>query len=129
MISVCHGGQALLNCEETFGFFLHWDISVLYLAGTITQQRIVPSQAGLLSPGFRIGFIEFNITRTSIIYESRLISQLLISNVTTDTIVYCSQDGDKTNAPMIVINVTNKGICLSKCMTLYRLDLSSYYVL
>ena len=75
-----------------------WTVSVPHL--TITRERIVASQGGLLSPGFRIDFTKFNITRIS---EIPLISQLLITNVTTDTTIYCSEDGNENNVPMIVI--------------------------
>jgi hypothetical protein len=78
------------------------------MAGAPTQ-RIVLSQGDLLSPEFRIGFTRFNITRTS---ESPLISQLLINNVTTEingSTIYCSEDGDENNAPLIAINVKYKG--------------------
>ena len=101
MISVCPGGQVLLTCERTAGSFLYWTVSVPHL--DTTHERIVLSQGGLLSPGFRIGFTEFNITHTS---ESPLISQLLINNVTTEingSTIYCSEDGDETNAPMTVV--------------------------
>ena len=99
MVSVCPGAQVLLTCERTAGSFLYWDISVPHLS-SITVQRIVPNQGVLLSPVFNIGFTEFNITRTS---ESPLISQLLINNVTTETTIYCSEDGDENNAPLVVI--------------------------
>ena len=90
------------------GFILYWDVSVPHLAGATTE-RIVPSRGALLSPEFNIGFTEFNITRTS---ESPLISQLLITNVTTEingSTIHCSEDGNENNAPMTVINVINKG--------------------
>ena len=87
------------------GSILYWDVSVPHPMA-ITRERVVLSGGVLLSPEFRIGFTEFNITRTS---TSPLISQLLISNVTTEINGYCSEDGDETNAPMIAINVRNKG--------------------
>ena len=108
MVSVCPGGQVLLTCERISGSLLYWDVSVPRIPSA-TAQRIVLSQGDLLSPEFRIGFTEFNITRTS---ENPLISQLLISNVTTEingSTIYCSEDGDETNAPMTVINVKYKG--------------------
>ena len=108
MVSVCPGGQVLLTCERISGSILFWDFSVPHLAGAINQ-RIVTSLGDLLSPEFRIGFTEFNITRTS---DSPLISQLLINNVTTEingSTIYCSEDGDENNAPMTVINVKYKG--------------------
>jgi hypothetical protein len=83
------------------GSILVWDVSVPLLAAT--RDRFVPSQGTLLSPEFKIGFTEFNITRTS---DSPLTSQLLINNVTTEingSTIYCSEDGDENNAPMTVI--------------------------
>ena len=110
MISVCPGGQVLLTCEGISGSFLHWNVSVPHLA--ITRERIVTNQ-GVLLP-FKIGFTEFNITL--IISPSPLISQLLISNVTTEingSTIYCSEDGNETNAPMSVIKVTYKGVFIN----------------
>ena len=98
MVSVCPGGQILLTCERISGSVLYWDVSVPMAT---PLQRIVLSQGDLLSPDFRIGFIEFNITRTS---DSPLISQLLISNVTTNINVYCSDDGNENNSPMTVVH-------------------------
>ena len=40
-----------------------------------------------------------------------MISQLLISNVTTEingSTIYCSEDGDETNSPMTAINIPSK---------------------
>ena len=111
MISVCPRGQVLLTCERISGFILYWDVSAPHLAGTTTQ-RIVTSQGVLLSPEFKIGFTEFNITRTS---ESPLISQLLINNVTSEingSTIYCSEDGNENEAPMIAINVMHKGMII-----------------
>ena len=104
MISVCPGGKILLTCEIMNGSILFWDVSVPHIAGATTQ-RIVPNQGIVLSPEFRIGFTEFNITRTS---DSPLISQLLINNVTTEingSTMYCSEDGDENNASTTVINI------------------------
>ena len=108
MVSVCPGGQVLLTCERMSGFILYWDVSVPHMAST--TQRIVLSQGELSSPDFKIGFTEFNITRT---LESPLTSQLLINNVTTEingSTIYCSEDGDENNAPMFAVNVKYKGI-------------------
>ena len=108
MVTICSGGQLLLTCERISGPVLFWDVSVPHnMAGT--TQRIVQSQGILLTPEFRIGFTEFNISRT---FESLLISQLLINNVTTEingSTIYCSEDGDETNASMTAINVKYKG--------------------
>ena len=104
MISVCPGGTVLLTCERMSGSFLYWDVSILHMVSATTQ-RIVPNQGVVLSSEFRIGFTEFNVTRTS---DSPLISQLLINNVTTEingSTIYCSEDGDENGAPMTVINV------------------------
>ena len=93
-----------MTCERMNGSILFWDVSVPHIAGATTQ-RIVPNQGVVLSPEFRIGITEFNITRTS---ESPLISQLLINNVTTEingSTIYCSEDGNENNTPMTVINV------------------------
>ena len=98
IISVCPGGQALLSCEKTSGIVLYWMVLVPHL--DTRRERVVPSQGKLVEPEFRVGFIEFNITRTSV---SPLISQLLITNVTTETTIYCSEDRNENNAAMIVI--------------------------
>ena len=104
-------GQLLLTCERISGSVLYWDVSVPHLPSATTQ-RLVLSEGDLASPEFRIGFTEFNISRTS---DSPLISQLLINNVTTEingSRVYCSEDGNENNAPMTVINVKYKGIII-----------------
>ena len=111
MVTICPEGQLLLTCERISGTILYWDVSVPRMPSATTQ-RIVLSQGDLLSPEFKIGFIEFNITRTS---ESPLISQLLINNVTTAinrSTIYCSEYGDENNAPMIAIDVKYKGIMI-----------------
>ena len=75
----------------------------------ITRERIVTSE-GVISPEFRIGFTEFNVTLTS---DSPLISQLLINNVTTEingSTIYCSEDINVNDAPRIAINVKYKGM-------------------
>ena len=100
MVSVCPGGQVLLTCERMSGSILYWTVSIPHLS--ISRERIVASQGTIVSPEFRIGFTEFTVSRTS---ESPLISQLLISNVTTEINVYCSEDGNENGAPMTAINV------------------------
>ena len=103
MVSVCAGGQVLSICETISGSILYWTVSVPHL--DTTRERVVTSQGVILSPEFKIGFTEFNITRTS---ESPLISHLLISNVTTGingSTIYCSEDGNENNAPQIVFKV------------------------
>ena len=107
MISICPGGQFELTCERMIGSILYWDVSVPHLAGTTTREIIVTSRRVLLSPEFRIGFTEFNVT---LISGSPLISQLLISNVTNGSRVYCSEDGNKTSASMIAIKAIHKGM-------------------
>ena len=102
MVSVCPGGQVLLTCE-TNGSVFHWIVSSRHLGSP--RETIVTRQGVLLSPDFRIGFTEFNITLTS---ERPLISQLLINNVTTEmngSTIYCSEDGDKNSAPRTAVNV------------------------
>ena len=110
MVSVCPGGQVLLTCERMTGSILYWDISVPMAT---PLERLVLSQGALLSPDFRIGFTEFNISRTS---DSPLISQLLISNVTTNINVYCSDDGNENNSPMTVIH---KGVFVYRIRSNY----------
>ena len=101
MVSVCPGGQALLICERMSGSILYWDV---FIPMATPRERIITSQGTVVSPEFRIGFTEFNITRTS---GSPLISQLLINNVTAEINVYCSEDGNENNSPM---TVTHKGV-------------------
>ena len=108
MVSVCPGGQVLLTCERISGSLLYWTVSTPHLV--ISPERIVLSHGTIISPEFNIGFTEFNITRTS---QSPLISHLLITNVTTGingSNIYCSEDGNETNAPMITIKVIYKSI-------------------
>ena len=108
MVSVCPEGQLLLTCETISGPVLFWNFFVPRLA--TAREIIVTNQGVLLSPEFRIGFTEFNITL--ITSESPLTSQLLINNVTTEingSTIYCSEDGNENNAPMIAIDIKNKG--------------------
>ena len=114
MVTLCPGGQLLLTCEMVSDSIsqLIWDVSVPRMAGATTSQRIiVPASPGIVvSPDFKIGITEFNVTRTS---DSPLTSQLLINNVTTvinGSTIYCSEDGDENNAPMMAINIKYKGI-------------------
>ena len=111
MVTVCPEGQLILTCERISGTILYWDVSVPHpMNMATTRERFVHSEGGLLSPDFKIGFTEFNITRTS---DSPLTSQLLINNVTAEingSTIYCSEDGNENNAPMTVINVKNNGI-------------------
>ena len=111
IVSVCPGGQVLLTCKRTPGFILHWNVSVPHVISATTQRIIVPASPGVvLSPHFKIGFTEFNVTRTS---SSPLISQLLINNVTAEingSTIYCSEDGNENNAPMTAIDIKYKGM-------------------
>ena len=101
----CPGGQVLLRCERTAGSILYWTVTVSAPHLDTTRERIVPSQGDILLPKFKIGFTEFDVLRTS---ESPLISQLLINNVTAEingSTIYCSEDGNENNAPMVAIDV------------------------
>ena len=93
------------------GFILFWNVSVPHLASATTQRIIVPASPGVvLAPDFKIGFTEFNVTRTS---DNPLTSQLLINNMTTETngsTIYCSEDANENNAPMTAINVKYEGM-------------------
>ena len=107
MVSICPGGQVVLTCEKIFGSFLYWTVSVPHLA--TTRERTVGIQGAILTPEFEIGFTEFNITRIS---ESPLISQMLISNVTTGinkSNIYCSEENNPSDS-MVEIQVIYKGI-------------------
>ena len=109
MIPVCPGGQVLLTCERISGSFIHWTVSIPSLA--MTRETIVADQGFFLQFN-GLHFTEFNVTRIS---GSPLISQLLINNVTIEingSTIYCSKDGNVNGAPMITINVTNKGIII-----------------
>ena len=113
MVTVCPGGQLLLTCERVSGSILYWprDVSVPHLAGDTSQKVIVPASPGVvLSPEFRIGFTEFNVTRTS---DNPLTSQLLINNVTTEingSTIYCSEGYNESNTPMTAVKIKYKGI-------------------
>ena len=111
MVTVCPGGQLLLTCERMSGSFLFWDVSVPRMA--TTQGIVVPASPGvLLSPNFKIGFTEFNVTRTS---DNPLISQLLINNVTTEingSTIYCSESSNEKNGSMTAVNVKYKGMIM-----------------
>ena len=114
MVTICPEGQILLLiCERVTGSMLHWNVSVPQPAGATSQRIIVPASPGVvLSPDFKIGVTEFNITRTS---DSPLTSQLLINNVTTEineSTIYCSEDGNENNAKMTAISVKYKGMMI-----------------
>ena len=115
MVSVCPGRQVLLTCERMSGSFLFWTVSIPHLA--MTREIIVSSQGAISTTALQFNGLhltEFNVTRTS---DSPLISQLLINNVTTEineSVIYCSKDGDESNASMTVIKVKNKGRIILK---------------
>ena len=107
MVSVCPGGQVLLTCERLNDSVLYWTVSIPHL--DTPREIIVTSQGVLLSSEVRIGFTEFSVTLTS---GSPLISQLLISNVSTEingSTIYCSEDDNETNAPTTAVNSIHKG--------------------
>ena len=114
MVTVCPKGQILLTCERVSGSILQlvWNVSVPHPAGATSQRIIVPASPGVfLSTKFKIGFTEFNVTRTSD-SNSSLTSQLLVNNVTTEingSTIYCSEDGNENNASMTVIIVKYEG--------------------
>ena len=96
-----------LTCERTSGFILYWLVFVPPLS--TSRERIVPSQGDLLIPELKIDFTEFSVTRT---FENLLITQLLITNATTEinrSIIYCSENGKENGVPMIKIIATYKG--------------------
>ena len=104
-------GQVLLTCERISGSLLYWTVSVPHLA--ITRDSIVADQGPVSTTDLQFNglhFTAFTITRTS---GNPLISQLLINNVTTGingSTIYCSENGNENGAPMVTVNVTNKGI-------------------
>ena len=111
IVSVCPGRQIVLTCETNSSSFLYWTVSVPHLA--TTPELIVANQGAIASSTFTISFARFSIMRTS---ESPLISQLLIDNVTAginESNIYCSEDGNENDAPMVTINVI--GSFASKC--------------
>ena len=112
MVSICPGRQILLTCETISGSFLYWNVSTTHPSMATARERIVTSQGVLSEPEFKIGFTQFNVTITS---PTPLISQLLINNVTTGingSAIYCSGDGNETNAPMVAVKVIHKGIII-----------------
>ena len=106
MVSVCPGGKVLLTCEIINGSFLYWDVSVSHL--DISRESIVPLQGSISTTDLQFNqlrFTDFNVSRTS---ESPLISQLLISNVTTEingSTIHCSEDENENGAPAVAVNV------------------------
>ena len=106
VVSVCPGGQILLTCERMNGSLLFWDVSVPHLP--MSRESIVANQGVINTVDLQFNelyFTEFNVTRTSI---SPLISQLLISNVTTEingSTIYCSEDENENEAPAVAVNV------------------------
>ena len=98
----------MLTCERMSGSFLHWDVFIPNLAAMSCE--VVVSRTGDISITALEQFnglhaTEFNVTRMS---ENPLISQLPISNVTTEingSTIYCSEGGDKNGAPAVTVNV------------------------
>jgi hypothetical protein len=111
MVSVCPGGQVLLTCERMSGSFLHWTVSIPHLA---TTREVIVSRQGVVSTTLQIDGLRssvFTIIRTS---GNPLTSEVhvLVNDVTTEingSTIYCSEDGNENNAPMVTITVTNKG--------------------
>ena len=107
MVSVCPGGQVQLICERLSGSFLYWDVSIPRL--DMSRESIVSSQGDISTTALHFNGLhltEFTVTRT---YENPLISQLLITNVTTEingSTIYCSEDGNENGAPAVAVNVT-----------------------
>ena len=111
-ISVCPGGQVLLTCERiSAGSFLFWTVSVPHLA--MTRDTVVADHGVISATDLQFDGLHstaFNVTRTS---GNPLISQMVVNNVTTEmngSTIYCSEGGNANGAPVVTINVTNKGI-------------------
>ena len=100
-----------MTCEITAGSFLHWTVSVPHLA--TTRDSDVADQGALSTTDLQFNGLHstvFIITRTS---ANPLISQMMVNNATTEingSTIYCSEEDDETGAPMVTVNVTNKGI-------------------
>ena len=111
MVSVCPGGQVLLTCERMSGHFLFWTVFIPRLA--MSRESIIANQGDISTIDLQFNGLhatEFNVTRTS---GNPLISQLLISNVTTEingSTFYCSENGDENGAPVVAVNVINKSM-------------------
>ena len=111
MVSVCPGGQVLLTCERMSGSFLFWNVSIPRLA--MTRNTIVANQGAISTTDLRFNGLHstaFNVTRTS---GNPLTSQMVVNNVTTEmngSTIYCSEDRNTNGAPIVTVNVTNKGI-------------------
>ena len=112
MVSVCPGGQILFTCEGMFGSFLFWTVSVPRLT---TRDTIVSSQGAISTTDLQFNGLHptaFTVTRTS---GNPLISQMMVNDVTAEmngSTIYCSEDRNTNGAPVVAVNVTNKGICL-----------------
>jgi hypothetical protein len=111
MASVCPGGQVLLICERMSGSFLFWTVSVPRLA--TTRETIISSAGVVSTTDLQFNGLHssaFTVTRTS---SNPLTSQMIVNDVTTEingSTIYCSEDGNENGAPMVTINVVNKGI-------------------
>ena len=110
VVSVCPGGQVLLTCEITSGFFLYWTVSVPNLG---TPGRRIVADQGDFNPTIPFNGLHstaFTVARTS---ANPLTSQMMVNDVNTamyGSTIYCSEDGNENGAPMTVINIINKGI-------------------
>ena len=113
MVSVCPGGQVLLTCERMSGSFLFWNVSIPRLA--MTRETIVADQGAIGTTDLQFNGLHstaFNVTRTS---GNPLTSQMVVNNVTAEmngSTIYCSENRNTNGAPVVTVNVTNKGICL-----------------
>ena len=110
-MSVCPGGQVLLTCERMSGSFLYWTVSIPHLA--MIRESVITSTGVVSTTALQFNGLHstaFTVTHTS---GSPLTSQMIVNDVTTainGSTIYCSEDSDENGAPMITINVINKGI-------------------
>ena len=92
------------------GSFLFWTVTVPRLT---TRDTIVADQGAISTTDLqfnRLHSTAFTVTRTS---SSPLTSQMMVNDVTTEmngSTIYCSEDRNTNGAPVVTINVTNKGI-------------------
>jgi hypothetical protein len=79
----------------------------------MTRDTAIANQGGLSITDLQFNGLHstaFNFSRTS---GNPLISQLMVNDVTTamnGSTIYCSEDENDNGAPMVTINVINKGI-------------------
>ena len=114
----------MVVCETNSSSFLYWTISVPdYVT---VPERIITNQGVMSLPAFTINSAEFHISRIS---ESPLISRLVIDNVTTGingSNIYCSEDGNKGDAPVVEINIMGSTISKYICMIIVKCPLVHY---